>query len=248
MPAGRREDIADGAGRLERLLDQQRRLIADASHELCTPVAGLRAQLEEAQLHPDDTDLISLLNRALGDVNRLQQIVTDLLLLARLRAGEPVEREPVDLGELVQAQLHPRRFRRMVRLRLDPRVTVEVVRTQIARVITSLMANAERYACSMVQVQVCLDGGAAVLTVADDGEGVAEADRERIFEPFTRLDPARSRGRGGAGLGLTIARDIAMSHDGTLTVEESCTGGARFVLRLPLAPDSPVDGGPGASV
>ncbi|MEU8270892.1 ATP-binding protein [Sphaerisporangium sp. NPDC049002] len=246
-PDGRRGDITYGESRLERLLDQQRQFITDASHELCTPVAGLRAQLEEAQLHPDETDLIGLLDRALGDVNRLQQIVTDLLLLARLKAGVPVDREPVDLGELVQAQLHPNRFPRTVRLRLDPRVTVDAVRAQIARLIAGLMDNAQRYATSTVQIQVRLDGGAAELTVADDGDGIPEADRERIFEPFTRLDTARSRDRGGAGLGLTIARDIAWSHGGTLTVEESSAGGARFVLRIPHAQDGPSKGPDAAS-
>ncbi|WP_424531319.1 sensor histidine kinase [Sphaerisporangium viridialbum] len=251
MRAGRRGDPAYGTSRLERLLDQQRQFIADASHELCTPVAGLRAQLEEAQLHPDQTDLISLLDRALGDVNRLQQIVTDLLVLARLKTGEPVERERVDLGELVQTQLHPERFRRAVRLRLDPQVTVEAVRGQLARVFAGLMDNAERYARSTVQIQVRLDGEVAELTVADDGEGIAEADRERVFEPFTRLDTARSRDRGGAGLGLTIARDIAQAHHGTLTVEESSSGGARFVLRLPHTDEEPpairTGGGPDAA-
>ncbi|MFC4585228.1 sensor histidine kinase [Sphaerisporangium corydalis] len=224
----------DTAGRLERMLEQQRQFITDASHELCTPVAGLRAQLEEAQLHPEQTDLISLLGSALRDVNRLQEIVADLLLLARLKAGMPAEREPVDLGELVQAQLCAQTYHREVRLRLDPQVIVEAVRPHIARVISSLVDNALRWATSTVRIQVRLDDRSAELIVTDDGEGIVEADRERVFEPFTRLDSARSRDRGGSGLGLAIARDIALYHDGTLRVESSCCGGARFVLRLPL--------------
>jgi signal transduction histidine kinase len=229
-----RGEVLEGPGsRLERLLDQQRQFISDASHELCTPVAGLRAQLEEAQLHPDQTDLISLLDSALRDVNRLQGIVTDLLMLARLKAGVPVERELVDLAELVQTELCARGGRRVVRLRLDPGVTVDAVRTLITRVFTSLIDNALKYAGSTVWIQVRLYGGEAELTVADDGEGIAEADRERVFEPFTRLDSARSRDRGGTGLGLTIARDIARSHQGTLDVEACTSGGACFVLRLP---------------
>jgi anti-sigma regulatory factor (Ser/Thr protein kinase) len=113
-------------------------------------------------------------------------------------------------------------------------VTVNAVSTQISRVITNLLDNAQRHAEQTVQIQVSRKGDSAELAVTDDGDGIAEADRERIFQRFTRLGAARSRDHKGTGLGLAIARDIAQAHFGTLQVEDSA-GGARFVLRLPLA-------------
>ncbi|RCG17264.1 sensor histidine kinase [Sphaerisporangium album] len=218
--------------RPEPLLEQQRQFIADASHELCTPVAGLRAQLEEAQMHPDETDLPTLLKSALRDVDRLQAIVTDLLLLARLK-GQVAEREPVDLAELVRWQLSAREDRRAARMAADPGVTVSCVPHQIARLVNALLDNADRHATGTVWIEVRGNGTSAELVVADDGAGITGADRERVFEPFARLDSARSRDRGGTGLGLAIARDIAHAHQGTLDVEDSPGGGACFVLRLP---------------
>ncbi|GII81432.1 hypothetical protein Sru01_64140 [Sphaerisporangium rufum] len=223
---------------LECLFDQQRQFIADASHELFTPVAGLRAQLEEAQLHPDQTDLVSLLDDALRDVSRLQSIVTDLLLLARLRAGTQVAAEPVDLGELVQSRLCARGDRHRVQLRLDPDVWVQGQRPQLERLLDGLLDNAQRHAEHTVRLEVRRQGPAAELVVANDGEAIALADRERIFEPFTRLDTARSRDRGGTGLGLAIARDIAQAHHGTLGVEDRPVAPTAFVLRLPFSAEA----------
>ncbi|GII63929.1 hypothetical protein Skr01_40140 [Sphaerisporangium krabiense] len=232
------EDAVDlPAYRREPLLHQQRRFIADASHELCTPVAGLRAQLEEAQMHPEETDLPTLLASALRDVDRLQAIVTDLLLLARLK-GQVAERETVDLAELAGWQLSARADRNAARLRAEPGVLVSCVPHQVARLINVLLDNAHRHACGTVWVEVRRDGRSAELTVNDDGAGITDVDRERVFEPFARLDTARSRDRGGTGLGLAIARDIAHAHQGTLDVEDAPAGGARFVLRLPFREDA----------
>ncbi|MEV6984938.1 HAMP domain-containing sensor histidine kinase [Sphaerisporangium sp. NPDC051017] len=223
-------DVAVHTPRPE-LLQQQRQFIADASHELCTPVAGLRAQLEEAQMHPDETDLPTLLASALRDVDRLQAIVTDLLLLARLK-GQVAERETVDLAELVRWQLSARDERHIARLTAAPGVTVSCVPHQIARLVNALLDNAHRHAADTVWIEVRGNGTSAELIVADDGAGITPTDRERVFEPFARLDSARSRDLGGTGLGLAIARDIAHAHQGTLDVEDS-EGGACFVLRLP---------------
>ncbi|MEZ0073404.1 sensor histidine kinase [Planotetraspora sp. GP83] len=234
-------------GRIERAkqvteltLQQQRQFAADASHELRTPLAGLRAQLEEAQLHPDETDLRELLDRALSDVDRLQAIITDLLLLARVGANKFTEREPVDLAELVEEEVLRRNDRVKVQLRLQSGVTVCAVRSHIGRLLTNLLDNAQRHARGSVRVEVHLNGGDAELSVSDDGAGIPPCQRERIFERFTRLDAARSRDRGGTGLGLAIAQDIAKAHQGTLRVGESPCGGARFVLNLPLG-NSPVN-------
>ncbi|WP_329429296.1 ATP-binding protein [Streptosporangium sp. NBC_01495] len=224
--------------RLETAMERQRQFTADASHELRTPVAGLRAQLEEAQLHPGDTDLGDLLVHSLADLDRLQAIITDLLLLARLEGGAPKPDERVDLATVVRAEVSRRMDPRKVRLLLAPEVSVDVVHGQIDRLITNLLDNAERHARQTVVVEVRPNGDSAELIVDDDGEGIAEADRERIFERFTRLDAARSRDRGGTGLGLAIARGIAQAHHGTIEVTASSVGGARFVLRLPLATSS----------
>ncbi|WP_333759298.1 sensor histidine kinase, partial [Streptomyces sp. ISBFB 2968] len=106
-------------------------------------------------------------------------------------------------------------------------------RGQLGRVLANLLDNAERHARSVVEVSVRWDGDTALVAVTDDGEGVPAADRERIFERFVRLDDARSRDDGGAGLGLAIARDVAVRHGGTLTVHDAPAGGALFELRLP---------------
>ncbi|GLX96078.1 GAF domain-containing sensor histidine kinase [Herbidospora sp. NBRC 101105] len=226
--------LEDATTSLRHSLDHQRRFTADASHELRTPLAGLRVQLEEAQLHPDETDLADLLRHALTDVDRLQAILTDLLSLARSESTPPTALEPVDLAELVAAETahrigdpHP------ARLDLAPGVLAEAVPIQICRVLNNLLNNAQRHAAHDVTVGVRRTGDIAELSVTDDGPGVRPAEREHIFQPFTRLDSARSRDLGGTGLGLAIARDIARAHHGTLHVEDATPKGARFVLRLP---------------
>jgi signal transduction histidine kinase len=231
------ERLENAKGRMDQVLSQQRQFASDASHELRTPVAGLRAQLEEAKMHPEDTDLPRLLDRTLGDVDRLQAIITDLLLLAKIGGGMPYPLEELDLADSARMEVSRRSDRLPVRLRLAPGVVVKAVDTQIARVLTNLLDNAQRHAKGLVMVEVRRDGDSAELVVADDGDGIAEADRERIFERFTRLDASRCRDRGGTGLGLAIVRDIAHAHGGTIEAGASETGGARFVLRLPLAGD-----------
>ncbi|MEO3869113.1 ATP-binding protein [Nonomuraea sp. B12E4] len=225
---------------LKQSLDRQRRFTTDASHELRTPLAGLRAQLEEAQLHPGETDLSDLLEHALGDVDRLQAIITDLLLMAQLEAIPASAFERVDLAEIVKAEAACRAGDRCpARLDLESGVIVDAVPTQIRRVLGNLLDNARRHAAHSVVAGVSRTGDLAELTVTDDGPGIPEAEREHVFQRFARLDTARSRGHGGAGLGLAIARDIAHAHRGTLHVEEACPHGARFVFHLPLATEPP---------
>jgi signal transduction histidine kinase len=235
--------VTQSAGALERELEQQRRFASDASHELRTPIAGLRAELEEAQLHPDQTDLGDLLDRALSDVDRLEAIITDLRLTAGLETGAPLRPRRLDLAELVRTEVARRTDRIPVALRLEPDVTVDAVPTQIGQVLTNLLDNAQRHAERTVLIEVRRSGDSAELTVSDDGDGIAEADRKRIFQRFTRLDAARHRdhevGRRGSGLGLAISSDIATRHAGSVEVGDSAIGGARFVLRLPLTTPSP---------
>ncbi|WP_433427822.1 sensor histidine kinase [Nonomuraea sp. CA-141351] len=219
---------------MKRELHKKRRFASDASHELRTAVAGLRAELEEARLHPDETDLCDLLARALRDIDRLDAIITDLRVLAEMEAGPPIRPQRVDLAELVRDELARRTDRIAVQLRLESGVTVQAIPIRIGRVLTNLLDNAQRHGRHLVEVRVSRDGGHAELTVTDDGEGVAESERERIFQRFTRLKAARRLDHAGTGLGLAIARDIAQAHLGSLHAGESETGGARFVLCLPL--------------
>jgi signal transduction histidine kinase len=225
---------------LEASVERQRRFIADASHELRSPIASLRTQLEVGEAHPDLLDLAG----AVQDTVRLQDLAADLLLLARLDAGERPAAGPVALARLVADELARRdgdrdrdRGRDRVVVRADElaEVSVSGSRGQLARVLGNLLDNARRHAASAVRVSVRREHGDAVVEVADDGAGVPEADRERIFRRFVRLDDARSRDDGGAGLGLAIARDVAARHGGSLTVRRAPEGGALFTLRLPAA-------------
>jgi signal transduction histidine kinase len=238
-------------GRLERALQQQRRFASDASHELRSPIAGLRVRLEEAQRHPEETCVEDVAEEALRDADRLEGIVTDLLVLSRVEADGDCggsgngngcrELETVDLAELAGMEAARRLDRVADVLQLEPDVTVTGVRDELSRVLTNLMDNAQRHAERTVEIEVHRNGNFAELVVSDDGEGISEADREKIFERFTRLDASRKRDHGGTGLGLAISRDIAHAHNGTLDVGDSAAGGARFVLRLPLAEDPTPD-------
>ncbi|WP_158088654.1 sensor histidine kinase [Thermoactinospora rubra] len=227
--------VPDMLRELEQELRKNRQFASDASHEMRSAVAGLRAGLEEALLYPDQTDLHHLLARALRDVDRLDAILTDLRSLGAIEAGPPMEAQQVDLAELVRDEVSRRADRLAVQLLLQPGVMVQAVPIRIARLLTNLLDNAQRHAQRMVEVRVSRVGDSAEVTVADDGEGIAESERERIFQRFTRLDAARRLDHKGTGLGLAIARDIAQAHMGTLHARESAPGGACFVLRLPLA-------------
>ncbi|MEO3891770.1 HAMP domain-containing sensor histidine kinase [Nonomuraea sp. B5E05] len=216
----------------ELAMERQRRFAADASHDLRSPITAMRAQIEEARLYPEETDWMETSDEVLASLDRLQGIVSDLLVLTRLDAGAPSRREPVDLAESVAAEVVRRRSKRVVTdVRRDVVVTGD--RLQLARLLTNLMDNADRHAESQITVTVRKEDGQAVLEVLDDGEGIAPDQREVIFERFARLDAARNRDAGGSGLGLPIAREIATAHGGTLTVEDS-ERGARFVYRMPL--------------
>ncbi|GAA3096839.1 sensor histidine kinase [Streptosporangium carneum] len=222
--------------RLERAVEHQRRFAADASHELRTPLTGLRTKLELALVDPEAEDPVATIRSVLDDADRLQAIVNDLLLLARLDAGVSTEDEPIDLAELVAGEVGRRPSRHEIRTHLTPDVMVRGDRLQLCRLLTNLLANADRHAANKVAIRVDREGNDAVVEISDDGLGIPTEERERIFQRFTRLDSARSRDAGGTGLGLPIARDIASAHRGILYATDSANGpGARLVLRLPLA-------------
>jgi signal transduction histidine kinase len=215
---------------LEASVERQRRFVADVSHELRSPIASLRTQLEVGVAHPELLDVPG----AVEDTVRLQQLAADLLLLARLDAGERLGQSRLDLAALVREEVSQRVGDRVpVTIAVAEGLEVAGSRGQLARVLGNLLDNAQRHARSSVSASVRKEGDRIVLAVADDGAGVPEPERERIFERFVRLDDARGRDDGGAGLGLAIARDVARRHGGTLTARQAQAQGALFELSLP---------------
>jgi signal transduction histidine kinase len=220
--------------RLDKAADRQRGFIADAAHELRSPIASLRATLEVAGEHPDRADWTAVNAAAVEDTRRLQALADDLLLVARLDAGEEAARTRVDLAELVRRHIG-RRFSDD-----GPRLAVEAVESaavlgdarQLDRLLRNLVDNAVRHAKLVVTVRVEVEDGLVLVHVDDDGAGIPMPARERVFERFIRLDEARSRDAGGVGLGLAIAHEIAVRHDGSLKIADSPQGGARLTLAL----------------
>jgi signal transduction histidine kinase len=225
-------------GRLHRSAEQQRRFVADASHELRSPLARMRAELEVDAAHPESADPASTAASVLAETVGVQRLVDDLLLLARSDAGvlAPPRREPVDLDDVVDTVVGG--LRRTGERRIDTAgvhpVQVSGDRPQLERLVGNLLDNAVRHARNRIVVALArAPGGGAALSVADDGPGIPADERERVFERFTRLDDARTVGAGGAGLGLAIARDIAERHGGRLSVGDGGVSGAVLVLTLP---------------
>ncbi len=239
QPSGR-DEIAELARasnnfleRLDTSVRQQRHFASMVSHELRTPLAGLRTQLEEALLYREETDPYETIRTAVRTTERCQAIIDEMLTVARVRTAATTEPEPVDLGALAREEAAARTDGVPVRTEVKDEVTVLGNRVQLCGVLTNLLVNAQRHAYSEVEVTVERAGDEAVVTVLDDGDGIAPEDRERVFEPFVRLKDGRRRDPKGTGLGLALCRVTADAHHGTLRVEDSPRG-ARFVLRLPL--------------
>lgn len=216
-----------------------RQFVSDASHELRSPVAVLRSEAEVALRSPERTDPRAFADGVLGESLRLERIVDDLLLLARRQeaasagAGSAPP-SPFDLDDVVFAEAGRRR-----------RVPIETSGVSAGRVagskhdatrlVAHLLDKGARHAVTRVAVSLAADDGeTVVLTVDDDGPGVAADDRERVFERFTRLEEARTRDNGGAGLGLAVVAATVQGMGGTVGVEDAPElGGARFAVRLP---------------
>ncbi|MGW0481972.1 sensor histidine kinase [Nonomuraea sp. NPDC003214] len=220
--------LNDMLGRLEEAEQRQRALVSDAAHELRSPLASIRLQLEVALGHPEGQDWRETAEGVLEDTLRLHRLAEDLLALARLdeRGGVPGRREPVDLGDVVRQCAE--RYGEVRLTACDP-VVVRGDALDLSRVLTNLIDNAVRHTASKVEVALTSDG---TLTVTDDGPGIPEEDRERVFNRFTRLDSGRSRDEGGAGLGLAIVRETVRAHGGTVHLEDAGPG-LRAVVWLP---------------
>jgi signal transduction histidine kinase len=224
-------------GRLQESAERQRRFVGDASHELRSPLARMRAELEVDQAHPGSADPAATSRSVLDETVALQRLVDDLLLLARGDAGAlaPARSEPVDLDDVVEKVVAGRRGAGEGRIDVRGVRPVQVTGdgVQLERAVGNLLDNAVRHAASAVVVTLTGDAETAVLSVSDDGPGIPAEAHEFVFERFTRLDDARTAD-GGAGLGLAIARDIVERHGGRLTLDGAGTG-ASFVLTLPVA-------------
>jgi signal transduction histidine kinase len=221
--------------RLESASDLQRQFVADASHELQSPLASFRAQLEVSLAHPELTDWPETARLLAEDSARLEQLVRDLLFLAREDHGQPAApHTPVDLDDIVLDEAA--RLRSHCAVRID---TVEVSaapvlgnRGDLARLVRNLVDNAAAHAASVVRLRLSTVDGTVCLVVEDDGPGVAPGEQKRLFDRFYRSDGARGRAEGGTGLGLAIAQAIAEDHAGRITIEEASVG-ARLVVVMP---------------
>jgi signal transduction histidine kinase len=242
---------------------RQRDLVSDTAHELRSPIASIRAQLEVALDHPDGLDWPETARDVHADTLRLARLTEDLLLLARLD-GQPLRRRPTDLSA-VCGSVAARYTAARVPVRADPVLANPVLANPVlantvlantvlantgapcvvagdpdalSRLLVNLLDNAVRHAASQVCVSVRCDDGWAVLVVSDDGPGIPAEDAERAFGRFSRLDDARSRtGEQGAGLGLAIVRSTAEAHGGSVSLSDA-EPGLRAVVRLPLAADA----------
>ncbi len=218
--------------RAQAAIQEQLRFASDTSHDLRNPLAAMRAEIEDSLVGREETDWAEIADRLLESVERLQELVGNLLEISRLDAGVAGHHDLLNLGVLVAGELDHRQSKVRVVRRFSSGVMVNGDRIGLTRLLNNLMDNAERHAHSSVRVTVEHRGDAAVLEVHDDGSGVPPEQREIIFERFARLQEARAKDAGGSGLGLSIARQIAEDHGGTLTVEDSPSG-ARFVARFP---------------
>jgi signal transduction histidine kinase len=226
--------------RLEEGQVRQRRFVSDASHELRSPVAAIRQHAEVALAHPDGTDPRDLAGIVLEEDVRLQGLVEDLLLLTRIDEGTlRVAAQPVDLDDLVLEEAG--RLRTSTKLRIDiagvsaGRVLGD--RAKLERLVRNLTGNATRHARDAIGLSLLERDGWVTFAVEDDGAGIAPEDRDRVFDRFVRLEDARDRDSGGSGLGLSIVREVATLHRGTVGVADGALGGARFEVRLPAHPD-----------
>ncbi len=232
-------------GRLDQAFTQQRRFVADASHELRTPVTVIRSITDIALEEPVNLDDYSeVLHEINAEAERLGVLINDLLVLARADEEQmPLDREPVRLDLLafdVAATMEPLAIERGIELQvraLEP-ATVSGDTARLIQVFMGLVDNALTYtnAGGTVELGVAARGAVACLTVRDTGIGIAGQDVPYIFERFYRADPARSRAAGGSGLGLSIAHWVIQAHGGSITVESQMGQGSTFMVTLPLVP------------
>ncbi len=228
------------AERMQRLIHSHRELTGAVSHELRTPIARLRFRVDMLEEPLADEDLQRHIQGMRKDIVELEELVSESLSYSRLDRERPeLVLESVYLTDWLQAllieteedlsdvvtHLSCSAEERQIQARLDTRL--------MGRAVKNLLRNAQRHAIRQVTLRVSCEAGESYIIVEDDGSGVPEQDRERIFEPFARLDAARDRESGGVGLGLAIVSQIARWHGGRVWVESAVPGGARFIIAWP---------------
>lgn len=214
----------------------QRRFVGDASHELRSPLATIVSALDVVHAHPELLSEQLTTDTLRPEAQRMQALVEDLLLLARAdERGLPLRTELVDLDDLGRAEAARIKQTSSLTVISDIKpVQISADAARIARVMRNLLDNATRHARSTIEIVIDRDDlGDAVITVGDDGEGIPEADRVRVFDRFVRLDEARTRTGGGAGLGLAIVAEIVHAHGGSVVIADRSGGGTCFVVTLP---------------
>jgi len=219
-----------------------RRFIADASHELRTPLTSIRGYSEMLRRGASESQADSdLARRRIEEESvRMSTLVDDMLLIARLDQGRPLETKPVDLQAIARDAAADARAvapKREITLQAPGAVVVSGDDTRLRQVVGNLVRNALVHtpSASPIEIAISAQDGTAQLSVVDHGPGLRPEDRERIFEPFYRADPSRSRDSGGAGLGLSIVNAVVVAHGGHVQVKETSGGGATFEVALPLA-------------
>jgi signal transduction histidine kinase len=228
-------------GRLDATATRQRQFVSDASHELRSPVAAIRTSLEVARRKPDRTDWPAAVDTALAEEARLEALLDDLLLLAAQdeNGATAIRPQPVNLTALATTEARrPRRVPvEVVHWPADGQpLEIAAAGDELAHAVSNLVDNAARYAGSVVRITLSCYEDTARIIVDDDGPGIPPADRERVFERFTRLDDSRARLQGGSGLGLAVVRAIISRHHGQIRIEDSPLGGARFIAEFPAGP------------
>lgn len=229
--------------RLQEAAAAQRRFVADASHELRSPLATIRATAELATAHPEAMDARTAADTVLLETGRLERLVTDLLLLARSdEHGLVMRMTDVDLDDIVSGEGERLRRAGVGEVILEVRsARVRGDVQHLVRAVHNLTDNAAQHALSRVEIRLGVADGQARLDVIDDGPGIPQAERRRVFERFVRLDASRERGTGGTGLGLAITRQIAREHGGDVEVIPPAAGqgGAHLRLTIPAPRDAP---------
>lgn len=230
-------------GRLQSSRDHERQFLSDASHELRSPLASMRAQLETGSSMAGSSVAESMVAESMvegvkAEAARLAHIVDDLMDLAKADEAPPATSQ-TDLDEVVLEEVSAIAPTSAITIDTTNVSAARLVgdRQALSRLVRNLVDNATRHAATGVDVSLTNVDGVVTLTVDDDGDGVAEDDRERIFERFTRTDSSRSRDTGGVGLGLAVVRATAQRHGGDVRCEESPSGGARFTVTLHGEPD-----------
>lgn len=231
------QTMNDMLSRLEDAARRQRRFVADASHELRSPLATIRTTLEVGLAHPDRAPWPVIAQRAAQQSIRLEELIQQLLVLAKADEQQlSAQQQRVDVGALLRSVVAGTPAPALdLALDAAPGVLSTGNPDHLQRLFRNLVDNAVRHARSRVLVTVTGTADAVRVEVEDDGPGIPPADRERVFDRFVRLDGSRDRGSGNAGLGLAIAREIALAHRGRITVADGASGGARMIVTLPAA-------------